>query len=150
MKIEIDINCFELISNMKSASSIGSILDDLNPDEADILDYMPIEQLVQLAYDEDPGQVKENLIKILNISSTIEEAFRQYDFTHIIKTMSSINLIGLRRVINELGILKSTPLYKPIFETILKKTVKQQGFDHVMKIIKIVYKDTINILWEEK
>ena len=67
MKIEIDIDPYELIKYMKSTASIGLILKELEPDEADILDYMSIEQLVQLAFDENPDQVKGNLIKIMDI-----------------------------------------------------------------------------------
>jgi len=101
MKIEIDIDPYELVKYMKSTASINSILNELNPDEADILDYMPIEQLVQLAYDEDPGQVKENLNKIigkeiqpypnglLQLSTFIRIAFKENDTHEFMKTIKS-------------------------------------------------------------
>lgn len=101
MKIEIDIDPYELVKYMKSTSSISLILKELDPDEADILDYMPIEQLVQLAYDEDPGQVKENILKIigcenrkvpegmLQLSMFIRKTFKESDTHEFMETIKS-------------------------------------------------------------
>lgn len=101
MKIEIDIDPYELVKYMKSTASIGLIFKELEPDEADILDYMPIEQLVQFAFDNDPeiGIIKDKLRNIIGsspvpegliqLSTTIKQAFERYESHKVMKTIKS-------------------------------------------------------------